>query len=423
MTESRAEVGAAALSRRLLPADGALSNSWQGWAGSTAGQLLQECPSDLAFLIFERYWNNGSPSGFGLNMPRAWSPDSQLASFELPWLAVAAERVTRLGDHHVGGPKPGKDELWFPLHPATAEALAAGNHRAEIVYQGEVVPMASGRTVAMIQGTVVTGQLKLHYPGVLGRFSRDLHLFKVIASLDRSRRMAMALRECHAPIALMAERGGAVLEWQDGGRAIGYICRDQPSTAGPLIPLFSLWATAPIGNRTALEEIATLLNRPKVEIVDSILTAIIDAYFYLALEHGLMPELNAQNLVLEIVGDTIRLWIRDMQDVFVDCAQAPWQRDPVLSDYKLLTTEGADILQRRSFSYDFKLGSYIIAPLLSALEPRNASHMAMSIRQHVSRLLSNHPNYFPNQVWYRYRQSPVVGRSNYEEVAEMPRFR
>jgi hypothetical protein len=232
---------------------------------------------------------------------------------------------------------------------------------------------------------------------------------------------------------MMPEIGGGILESPLTQSAFGYVVRS--ATPGPiadrfdrLIPSFSLWATPPSGTERLLAALARRIGKSPLQVVAQFLTRLVRFYLYLALEWGLLPELNAQNLLVAVCFEAGELipCVRDMQDVFVDAVQAPRQFDARLSDYKTLTPRSADVHERRSFSYDFKLGVYVLDPLIAQAseDPGVRDDLVELVRRLASEHLEGVPQYFgAADQWFRYGNSPTVGRTNYERVKAPPRFR
>lgn len=399
------------------------------------------CPADTSLLVLERFWNDGSPSGFGVNLEGAQDPRSPRLGYPLPLLRVPSPLVTRHGDwSFTGGPLPPADGTFeFPLHPAMASRLLALYSEHQLspppLSSGPIaVPMASARTVALLEPSgAVSRHLKLHYPGTIGRFPRDLSLFKWSASLDRSERVKQALVDRGLGL-LLPEVGGALVELPINDRGFGYIVRSaRPIPVGDavtqrLVPAFAIWARPPVGEERILTALARTRQITPQELAIQMATGVVRLYFDMALRTGLMPELNAQNLGF-VIGDadgTITPCIRDMQDVFVDAAQAPSQLDARLGDYKTLNQESADLTERRSFSYDFKLGMYVLEPLgRAASGDGTLSDVFLdSVRGTARECVTDHATYFgPPDQWFRYGLEAIVGRTSYERVQEVPRFR
>ena len=401
--------------------------AWRDHLAYTADELLQSTIPRVAACVLERRWNDGSPSGFRVALEPRFAPEGQSPSFALQMLNIDRTDITHFGEAYgraLGVPVKGV--AVFPTHPGFRVASFVEPSRGP-----EVVPLASGRTVAVV-GTddIEDHGLKLHYPAKLGRFHRDLSIFKVVASLQRSTKVSEALKSIEG-VAVQDEVGGSVAspEWAD--RPFGVIVRrtwPEKSRNALLLPFFSLWAKPPVGERTILQALADFMDTRPDELILRIVDVLIPAYFELSVTHGLLPEVNAQNLLIDLDrGSTsIRLLIRDMQDVFIDLVACPGQLSSSTVDYKLITPESGDVLKRRSYAYDFKLSHYVIDPLVQAVSssPSETVRVVREIRAAARREIARYPDYFANeQAWYSYAPVANVSRHSYVRNETNPRYR
>jgi hypothetical protein len=414
-----------------------VADRWTTLAGMSAERLIEQPEADLVHLTLERYWNDGSPSGHQLGMPIQWAPSNQLLGYALSTMLVPCVDVTVVEPPHGRSDFARRDEAAamqrFPLHPVMAEELASSpplhGSTGPMLSEHYVVPTASGRTVAVLNtGGQITNYLKLAYPRPLGRFSRDLSLFKWMASLERSAMFHLALMS-DLTATFLPDDGGGYLEGSRLGHGIGFLERSrlEQQRAELLVPAFALSAAPPSGVGTVLLALQRLAGWSPDDLVELLIDQLVLTYLNLALNHGLMPELNAQNLlyVIDRETGTCRVCIRDMQDVFVDdhVRQAVGLPTGGVA-YKRLSHRSQDLLERRSFSYDFKLGEYVLGPLSSVIA--NVAGRPWDLSGHVRSLvrqLAGDAEYWPSDgAWYAYPDTAGVGRSSYQR-RENPRWR
>jgi len=261
-----------------------------------------------------------------------------------------------------------KNEILFPVHPDVVHTLDVSLRR-KLAFQKVLpilaMPTASPRT-ALIEYRGWAGFLKLDYPFVLGRFPRPLAGPKLRHGIFVSRLLTNAAAELqgvnHFPEFACAEIQGAK------DQRVGVLFRELLPT-GPRYD--SLYCVASLfgHDSLAIEDSTPLVlglakQHGGVEwIATRVLRPLLVSFWKLVIEYGLWPEPHAQNILLGVNtdGTTGVVW-RDCQGVWVDRELAP-----VLAgdeEYHIMPRGSADAPRRRSFLYDWMLGTYVLQPLI-----------------------------------------------------------
>ncbi len=399
-----------------------------------------------AWLHLERYVNKGSPSGFSeVNRPPgAYDPRGLADSFQIPCVWLGNESVKGIGDWPPELPRDQQRSLAFLLHPAMTATEAvqrqlAGDRDGSVAGIAlRVAPTASGRTV-WVHDLSAPLHLKLHYPGVLGRVDRALPAIKAVAGWEISRDIVEAIDRGEAPNCLALLPETCARWWSpslDPGTSIGLIARaaspyPQAVSGTYLIPVFALISrdSRAMDDAPLLAQLLDRATNPESLLIERILQPLVRAYCYLAFERGLLPELNAQNVLLEVSSDHIplRLVLRDMSRVekalhirrgrglSVSFLSAPYKCIDTTADPGLA-------MIRHSFSFDFKLGLYCLAELVdtAAAHGLDGARLDASVREYVERIAGpSLREYLPSgRRWYAHEkillteQRPYVARDN-----------
>ena len=389
---------------------------WNELRSFNSFELLNANDKTAIWLTLERYWNNGSPSGF--LHPKTWSysPRAETPYFKIGSIKVDPKLVTRFGTDELNLLNGNHEDGTFNMlcHPDT---ISSNNSFLKKECENEFIfcPTASGRTVALFKDNKFVTQIKLHYPMILGRYSRDLHLHKWLASLERSRLMKDAYINSSIRWSFFEEKSGHFFSSLDSP-GFGNILRSRSPIGIDrneylFVPAFSLFCQPFNGDSTIYKSLAEKYGWDQSIAIENFITSVITMYLYLALDYGILPELNSQNIVFSVnkeTGDVIPC-IRDMQDVYIDLEIA---KTVNLVNYKVLKHTSPHKKQRRSFSFDFKLGRYFLMPMYSALHSFYSSKDAMftsrlpsSVIELVQSRLDNNPNYFDGQTVYGYAKT------------------
>jgi hypothetical protein len=267
-------------------------------------------------------------------------------SFEVPRFAVDAHAI----ESFECSPLPAVRDVVFPrsqaciyLHPAS---LARGDHQ-EILRRArpngklEVSPSSSTRTV-VVRGVNPIFMLKLDLRERLGQFQRFIGRDQVL----QSHCVTAELSSCLLPAGLgfLPEticvvfparlRSGTIPTTVNGSPATtsGFMVRElsaRPASAQAhaLIPAFALFAPDP----DCPEDyplLAQIVHRrscarriPEIDVfIEELLEPLVTGWWFLVRDRGLICDIHAQNLLLEVnrEGKPLRWIVRDLQDTVID---------------------------------------------------------------------------------------------------------
>lgn len=405
-------------------------------------QGLSESDLLKTYIYLERYVNDGSPSGFDLCIPNDFSPFNQRQYFELPVYIDKTFNHIQVGSLPAIWPNQilSEDEIPIPIHPAVLNKILkscpsiSGLKVAKI----RVQPTSSGRTVLWDHVSEHTHFIKLHYPELIGRFSRDLSLYKWLSIIEKAKELHIHRDSFPKSLGFLYDFGGIYFQNPEEAYGFGVIFRDINPTPGRssgiklLIPSFSLFSKSRLGAREnpVLIDVLEIIGKDPKVFFDTLLRPAIDAYCYLSFDLGLIPEFNAQNLLYEFDIDTMepRIIFRDVGDVFVDYdVRNHLSKHTNFCTYKTLDPcKDNDIHERRSFAFDFKLSQYVLKPmveLFSAYASIPFSTTRTIIRDYFHSKCHDIEGYFGNKKhWYAYPDQMYVGRTSYIKI-EDPLFR
>lgn len=390
----------------------------------------------------ERYVNDGSPSGFTRKFTSSpqTSPFGSTQSFRLAIATVPLSLVQDLGE------LPGwlqSNEI--PLHPdMVGESVITSSCRG--VGDGSllVAPTASARTVELLDSEY-SGFVKLNYKGLLGRVDRQissLHALTAIdvtSILDRATRehilpkVFSCLRESGARVASLEAPDGTSYEW---GAVFREVEPHPPCTRTAfLIPAFSLFSrdVNRCDDPPLLMQLVLLQELSTEEyLFENIIEPIVSCYFELLLTCALQFECNAQNILLgfDEHGKITTVLFRDFESVDKDVSLA----DELALDvtfhskgFKCVHRGLYNYSIKHSFMYDFKLGEYLLAPVIATV-PDEADRSRLRERTknlgraYVDRL----PQAFfpPDGKWYSYDNVVVDKTSRRPYIGNLnPKYR
>jgi hypothetical protein len=386
-----------------------------------------------SFMYLERYVNEGSPSGFtALNTPgEGFRPSDPVEHFSLPIFQCAP-----LGGINVGTPCLAVGEL--PVHPEMQDAFirVSGQRPHRHV---TAAPTSSGRTLAITADSMCF-YVKVAYQRLLGRVTRRMTRSHVLSSIEVSALYESAIEAQVLPPSLHIYRERSGLYFPDASLLCdwGYVERDltpYPHRACIQVPAFALLAGARQGSSPLFNELLSAV--PSLCTASGAFTGlvqpILDAYFSSVTTLGLQPEAHAQNVVflLDESYSPVGIALRDMESVDKDLPllEACNYADRFTpTDYKFLSKSAYNYQIMHSFMFDFKLGQYLLAPLVDAWAVHTQSPPALLealIRPYArSKIAALPPDFFPEGVWYDYE--PVVHEGTPTRTYTLhhsPRFR
>ena len=373
-----------------------------------------------SYIYMERYVNNGSPSGWH---KRSTSPETN------PFTGAERFELLEFDDSDIETTIFGDNELLRRsvnyAHPDSlhSSVLSAGN-RPICPSQILVSPTSGARTMLIRNGDYSNkGYLKLTYDiSRIGRVDRQLTKKHCLACLEASKTLKEAIdnNKIFSRFGIQLETSAkvSVISFEDHIYEWGTVFREYNSypyknSNSILIPGFSLFGNdihSPSGQHLISQFIRKSGISPEEYLVD-ILLLIVDSYWQVVLSCGFNLELHGQNCLFELNDNyTIsRIIARDMDSIDRDI---PLQKELGLkSDWKCYPVMCFDeniyyYNIRASYMYDFKLGEYLLSPLINTvcldfnLKP---SIFAEHIKNHVRKeYLSQLPKqYFPeDNCWY-----------------------
>lgn len=383
---------------------------------------LQEAVDDGPYVHLERLVNDGSPSGF--TEVHTVSPETSpftgadcfpLLEFEdtdLETILLGSEEPYLRGSVNFAHP----DSFESPILRTAAREI----QRSQVV----VSPAAGGRTMVVRDGPVGTGYLKLTYDiSRIGRVDRQLALKHCVSSIEVSAALKDAVDRSHLSkrTALLLEPSARVslLPTPEGLYEWGTIFRERrpyPYVATNerrfLVPGFSLFSKDRVAEADApllVQMIEVGGYNPEAYLLD-LVRMIVDTYWSIVHACALHIECHAQNCFFEIAanGRATRFVVKDMDSVDKDIPLARFlgvERD-WRSNYLTMTEDIYYYPIRASYMYDFKLGEYLLSPLVQAVATAfslSTERVDAIVREYVreTHLPGLPPSYFPDDgCWY-----------------------
>jgi len=395
-------------------------------------------PDSNSFLYLERYVNDGSPSGFSAKFTTSekTSPFSQNESFHL--CSIELPNTIKILNF---GNEPDFFKKWQMLvHPDMIEnplfsICTKIDHMSAVV-----APTASGRTVKMLDGE--GWFLKLNYMGLIGRIDRQLGADQACSAIEVSREIEKAIVENRLPkfFSFFRELFGRVVKMPCNGSLYdwGIVLREPfpysaTSYKGLLIPGFSLFSkdrNVP-SQETVLIQLASAQNK-KIEdfLFEDIIAPIYDCYFGLLTSCGLQLEAQAQNILLMVDSDfrVVSIVARDAESIDKDISlmsDLGISNNYTTSGYKCLYRGQYNYQIMHSFMFDFKLGEYLISPIIQEAARHFkiiVSDLQQRIRSYNQKYIHKLPHdFFPSDGnWYSYAnivhnrgiERPYISNSN-----------
>lgn len=398
----------------------------------------------------ERYVNDGSPSGFTeINKTSAPTDPFGLQ----PWFHLYVCHGPHAWFHTYGEvPKWPAEALyqdadWILVHPDMVEDtdLCVPELSVALLDTIRVVPTASARTV-QFKDTPGKDYAKLHYNRILGRINRALTYKKAVAGPELSEFVIDAINsgKLDSRLTLLPETGARVMIIHQGERLVewGMVWRSHKpygpvaSSLRYLIPFFSLFSTdrlSPYDPPLLVQLIEVAHVSPVDFLLNCLIAPIIGGYFSLVRQIGLQPEWNAQNLLVGLDSNLniISIVMRDLGEIEKDLTIRDSLGLPnnfASHPYKCISAEQGDIYyMRHSFQFDFKLGEYILEPLIGLLSITygvNAPYLQSAAKGIAQPFMDDLPtDFFPrNGMWYKHEKILLTGERPYVSCSS-PKYR
>jgi hypothetical protein len=389
----------------------------------------------------ERYVNDGSPSGHQTSTSNQTNPFGEIQNFNLYVCTAPPEWFIQHGEIP-SWPLDGKSN-WILIHPdmLSHEDLQWAEISITELGLSKVVPTASGRTVQFIGDH--NDYVKLHYDRVLGRFKRGLPYSKAVAGPEISHMLRAAIDEKQLPpeFTFLPETGCRVMRIPAHHKEWGMIWRSstiygfQSKVLKAMIPFFALFSKDRLDS-SDLPVIVQLINGSGISaenfLFEKIINPILDSYFGVLCKLGIQLELNAQNLLIGIDHSCqpVCVIVRDLggSDKDITLRNSLGLENSFLSSpYKCIHRDQVDYEYRHSFMFDFKLGEYVLEPVINKVVGHyglNISHIYDKIKSRVAQLSQDLPtDFFPeNRKWYVYEKTVMYEARTYTPLSN-PKFR
>lgn len=371
-----------------------------------------------AWLGMENTLNDGSPSGFKARLPSPYDAGSLKSGFELPFVPIPNCDVLCYGEVPASLRLDGRTLV--PVHP-----LAWTSGFPEGTVRHLAIPTASLRTVYVPDLAIF---VKLNFGGIIGRYTREYDLVKWIAAIENSNELQERLRldrPAYEFQVLDESSGIFVTSPTYGSFGVGMrkaTVVGHESRSLHTIPSFSLFASRD-GRDSLGSEIVRNLGGSEEDALRALLRPLIDAYFGTALGMGLFPEMNAQNVLVNFDEgmDRVQVVLRDTGDFFKDFTIRKRNGQHTrFVDYKIVEKDLVeDFYQRRSFAFDFKLGDYIVIPLIRRFSDElglDEKALIEGCKEHVRETKGTSDYFDSPDHWYRFPKVMDADRDYYEKV-------
>ncbi|MGE9942695.1 hypothetical protein ACQRBH_14135 [Bariatricus sp. SGI.161] len=280
----------------------------------------------------------------------------------------------------------------------------------------QVIPTSSSRTVKILDQDIY---IKLSYPGVLGRITRELRTEHILSSIDITNAFFKLIEANLVPntFAFFPEYCGKLFKQENGD--IGYVIRDgkpvgrQCKRIRALIPAFSLFSSDRQFSDVPL--IIQILYHKKNKIdylLEQLIYPIIDCYFSCVFNGGIQPEMHSQNFLIGIDTDlnVVSIVLRDLESadkdlVIMNRLGFPFEMKSY--PYKFIDEKQNNYLIKHSFMYDHKLGEYFFDELLKCVQKYEVAQidtMQSLIKAYVKKQYGFLLEYFfpENGKWYKF---------------------
>lgn len=403
--------------------------------------------SKESYIYMERYVNKGSPSGYSFKYTtrKLYSPLNGGKGYPLPCFVFpiddlllygknpsVLEKLSIFGDVH------------FFIHPDVLKNLYKKYGREKVKKHKKnsinVSPTANGRTVLSTESNFPYF-IKLHYDSILGRCRRELPYRKAISGVEIS-----AIVERHLSqngieqVGILKEINSVnLIRIENHEVDMGFVIREfrvypYISNKTLLIPFFALFSKDRFNPKDALllTQILDKYKNPLEVLFDRIVCPVLVFYTTLVFDLGLIPEINAQNLLLELDFNLnpLRIVFRDFQGVEKDLTlreQLKLDNNFSSFPYKCISSINKEYFIRHSFSYDFKLGEYIFEELANFAskhyncEVENFRHII--IERFRSLANGRESDYFPKgNEWYAHEKILLTDKRPYIKIPN-PKYR
>lgn len=399
-----------------------------------------------SYLRLERYINDGSPSGFTINTTKNdTSPKSNNQFFSLKVLKFKK----KLEYIEVGNKSSFFSSDLMIVHPDMLENKILNKFKYDIIDEIHVAPTASGRTVFCIEDKYF---IKLAYLDYLGRIIRHMQLDKIQSAYEVTNQLIKVAENpnTNKKFSFLREDSGRVVKIplddikinendkipqnciKNNAYEWGILFREfKPypyiSETEYLIPFFSLFSKEYLPEKNEINDkheliIIQLFKKQTKNIydflLDDILFPLFNTYFDALIYGGIELEAHAQNMLISIGDDykIKRIVCRDLESAGRDIdlmEKLGIQYKTNVTGYKFNYRKPKDENQKydkytitHSFMFDFKLGEYIVTPLINAVKhiynDLDIEFIRMKIKEFNAKFIEKLPEDFFPSDWCTY---------------------
>jgi hypothetical protein len=401
-------------------------------------------------LYLERYVNDGSPSGFSDKMTSSEPTRSKSLNNSFHLIGLSFNNRVHIQDY---GEKTAFADSWQMLaHP-------------DMVYEPEnnslfadctkfdlnavlVEPTSSIRTVKIKEKDKDGWFIKLHYDGLIGRIDRKLGRNQAISAVEVSKIIETAIDDGKLPQKFFVQRepfARVVDLYDNNGHPYEYGVVLREPFAYPsndrikfLIPAFSLFSKDP-QNTNHKSILAQLIDKQTKNVEDflfeDLIAPVFENYFELLLNCGLQLECHAQNTLFAIDENfkVLGMVAKDMESIDKDIslmADLKINQNIETLNYKCLRRSDYNYQIMHSFMFDFKLGEYLISPIIDDVIKNfpvfNASSFIEKIKRFNHTFIAKLPKDFFSAYneWYSDKKE-IRDRAQKKEyvINKNPKFR
>lgn len=404
-----------------------------------------------AYLKCERFVNDGSPSKNNNTTSANTAPKSSVENFCMSLVEFEGNvEIEQIGDEVCG---------IFPntifVHPDMLNDGVLSNFSHKVIEQLIVEPTSSGRTV-LSKDDKFPMFIKLAYPKCLGRLTRHMGKEKILSACEVTDRLVEAIdaKYMNPKFALLKENKGRiaklpteeVYEW-------GMIVREfkpYPYTEAVeyMMPFFSLFSSEYLPGEETINETHTPFLKQFFDaqskesnefLLEDILFPLFDCYFDALIHSGIELEAHGQNMLFTFDEEfkIQRIICRDLESAGRDVTLMERLGIPfnVENKYKcnqLLDKEDNQKYAKwyitHSFMFDFKLGEYIVTPMIECAKKNlpgiDEGHIIRSIKNHNKQYVEQLPDFFPpDWCYYSNENFEQTGKAKTYIWEDNPKYR
>lgn len=381
-----------------------------------------------SFIYMERYVNDGSPSG--------WTKLRTTSERTSPFTGSENFPILEFYDDDVDCLLLGERNSLFEknvnfAHPDSINSNILVNANRKLIESNIIVSPTSGGRTMLIRNDNLNNFIKLTYDvGRIGRVDRQLEYGHCMSSIEVSsyiregidqklfKNTYATLLEKSAKVSKL-KINNSIYEWGTILRE----CNPYPYIAEKrqMVPGFSLFGKDHFNSETFNDELLInqfiiMSNIDPEDYLLSLMKMTIDAWFDTLLNCAFILELHGQNCYYEIDENfTIkRIVIKDMDSVDKDISLAKllglkeeWKSFPFECFYEDTPEDHPWYYKiRPSFMFDFKLGTYLLRPIMDVVCDKfniDKDTIINHIKEYVSDMymLRIPKGYFPKDgIWY-----------------------